>query len=392
MSDPSCSGTTPFKRLVDQQGRDATLQQDRMVGRPGAQGLGSFRSVSQPVHAPAQQGFDQFVGGPAHLPGMPGMPMQHNHAAGRVASHTAALAGPNFSAHPPQNFNPQAPMFQPGQRPAAADTEWITQFEQFSQQPRQVQPPQNPQFSQGYHGTNQANMARNPAYMNNHLAMNYGVGNQMNYPHGPQMSASSAFQHQQSLPNGGAGPIYGPTNGGFMNPQQAINQRAAAEAEFDREMDEWMGIHGPAAESRATKVMETMADKIDADQRAAAVDANFTTAPATRQTAPLIPPELASLSSLSLEIDENKENWDPEEKDKVMADVTDPKGKKKSDVAEAASDLLKSVKHEQGEKWKKSRFLELMSDFADGKKDIVDNEIRDLNDADNKGPSTPTRD
>jgi hypothetical protein len=211
--------------------------------------------------------------------------------------------------------------------------------------------------------------------------MNYGVGNQMNNPAGPQMSAGSAFQHQPSMANRGPGPLYGPSNSGFMDPQQAANQRPAAEAEFDREMAKWMGVHGTVAEERATAVMTEIADKIDAEERAATVNANIATAPATRQAAPQIPPELANLSGLSLEIDENKENWDPEQKKKLMADVTDVKGKKKSDVAEAASDLLKSVKHEQGEKWKKSRFLELMSDFADGKKDIVDNEIRDVNDA-----------
>ncbi|KAL3962678.1 hypothetical protein ACCO45_004201 [Purpureocillium lilacinum] len=52
--------------------------------------------------------------------------------------------------------------------------------------------------------------------------------------------------------------------------------------------------------------------------------------------------------------------------------------KGKSAVSEAAERLLESVQHEAGEKWQNSVFLSLMRDFRDGRKDIVDNEIRQM--------------
>lgn len=36
--DSSCSGGTPFKRIIDQQNRDASNQQDRLVNNSGASG------------------------------------------------------------------------------------------------------------------------------------------------------------------------------------------------------------------------------------------------------------------------------------------------------------------------------------------------------------------
>jgi hypothetical protein len=38
MADASCSGGTPFKQLIDHQGRDVSHHQDRLVGRGGPQG------------------------------------------------------------------------------------------------------------------------------------------------------------------------------------------------------------------------------------------------------------------------------------------------------------------------------------------------------------------
>lgn len=38
MADASCSGGTPFKRLIDHQARDVSHHQDRLVDRAGPQG------------------------------------------------------------------------------------------------------------------------------------------------------------------------------------------------------------------------------------------------------------------------------------------------------------------------------------------------------------------
>lgn len=40
MADDSCSGGNPFKRLTEQQSRDGSRHQDRLVNRPGAQAPG----------------------------------------------------------------------------------------------------------------------------------------------------------------------------------------------------------------------------------------------------------------------------------------------------------------------------------------------------------------
>lgn len=40
MADASCSGATPFKRLVDHQSRDVSHHQDRLVDRAGVNGHG----------------------------------------------------------------------------------------------------------------------------------------------------------------------------------------------------------------------------------------------------------------------------------------------------------------------------------------------------------------
>lgn len=47
-----------------------------------------------------------------------------------------------------------------------------------------------------------------------------------------------------------------------------------------------------------------------------------------------------------------------------------------SSVSQAAKRILDTVDHEDGMKWKESTFLALMRDFRDGKKDIVENEVR----------------
>ena len=40
MADASCSGTTPYKRLIDHQTRDASHHQDRLVNHSGGNDYG----------------------------------------------------------------------------------------------------------------------------------------------------------------------------------------------------------------------------------------------------------------------------------------------------------------------------------------------------------------
>lgn len=46
MADNSCSGGTPFKRIVDQQNRDASNQQDRLVNNNGGPSGAQVRNYS----------------------------------------------------------------------------------------------------------------------------------------------------------------------------------------------------------------------------------------------------------------------------------------------------------------------------------------------------------
>lgn len=277
--------------------------------------------------------------GPAALPGMSGMsPM---HAASRLATHATALE----PAHAP-GFAPQNPQFQARHAPAADVNNWAADFGRFSQQ---RQPLQN--------GFTQAAPQMHMAQANPQMHM-------------AQSNSMLAFQSAAlSLPNGGFSPLYGPTNGGHMDANSAAAQRPAAEAEFDREMALWMESHGSGAED-VSAVMEQIAREIELNEAAfndaEAADQQATEAEA-RPDGDLQTPDIAALSL---------ETPAPPEPELTEA------AKTKSDVSEAAERLLESVQHEEGEKWKNSVFLSLMRDFRDGRKDIVDNEIRETPESD----------
>ncbi|KAH8722217.1 hypothetical protein BGZ61DRAFT_476115 [Ilyonectria robusta] len=354
MADDSCSGGNPFKRLTEQQSRDGSRHQDRLVNRPGAQAPGSFRTGPQAAQGP--NGFNQFMDGPAALPGMSGMaPMAHQHAANRLATHATALQ----PAHAP-GFAPQNPQFQARHAPADGSN-WAADFGRFTQQ-RQ---PQNG-FTQA---APQMRMAQGNPQM--HMAQ----GNpQM---HMAQSNSMLAFNPAGlTLPNAGFSPLYGPTNGGHMDASSAIAQRHGAEADFDREMDIWMSRHGSRAED-VVAVMERIADEAELNEaafnNAEAADQEAAEAE-TRSDGDFQTPDIAALSL--------------ETRAPVESESTGP-AKAKSEVSEAAERLLESVQHEEGDKWKNSTFLSLMRDFRDGRKDIVDNEIRDTPESDEEGPKAP---
>lgn len=269
----------------------------------------------------------------------------HHHAAGRLAAHAAALD----PAHAPAFAPGHVSQFQNRASPSVDVSNWAADFNRFSSQQQQRQPVQN-------------NFAQPAAQM------------QMNQQ-APQFSFQSAF----AQPNTGYAPLYGPTNGGFMDPATAAAQRPAAEAEFDQEMARWMSSHGNGGGMEdVDAVMEQMARELELNEAVLAgaeTDTQETTA-TTATTAPTAETrieepthftdlETPEIGNLSLGSNESL----PTEQ------VEAPKSK--SEVSEAAERLLESVQHEEGEKWKNSVFLSLMRDFRDGRKDIVDNEIRE---------------
>jgi len=201
-------------------------------------------------------------------------------------------------------------------------------------------------------------------------------------------------------PNFGFSPLYGPTNGGFTEPTAALAQRPAAEKDFQDEMDRWMAVHGNPQNAKSMEdvdaIMEQMARELELNEAALLVEAeqqeikNQHEEASTTATdkgklvdttgSHLTDLETPEISSLSLENRISPETPQATNATPTMDedDVVTPKPVK-SEVAEAAERLLESVQDEDGEKWKNSVFLSLMRDFRDGRKDIVDNEVRDTN-------------
>lgn len=173
-----------------------------------------------------------------------------------------------------------------------------------------------------------------------------------------------------------------------MDPNVASARRPAAEADFDEEMSRWMAAHGGgAANAKAMEdvdaVMDQMAreleindhvldkDPVVAEQFRQAEQVNVADAEATD-----LDHELHYLTDLGQsEIGNLSHSQNLPAETQQQPQQPDPKAR--SEVSEAAERLLESVQHESGDKWKNSTFLSLMRDFRDGRKDIVDNEIRD---------------
>lgn len=158
-----------------------------------------------------------------------------------------------------------------------------------------------------------------------------------------------------------------------MDPNAGLGQRPAAEADFDEEMSKWMAVHGDgAANVKAMEdvdaVMDQMARELELNDHVLDDTSKMDTT--TENNTHFTDLESTELGNLS----HNEETLEAK-----------PDPKARSEVSEAAERLLESVQHEDGEKWKNSVFLSLMRDFRDGRKDIVDNEVRETPDEENAG-------
>ncbi|KAG6030889.1 hypothetical protein E4U19_000200 [Claviceps sp. Clav32 group G5] len=340
MADASCSAPSPFKRLVDHQSRDVSHHQDRLVDQSASQRHSPFRSTPQQGTGP--DNFNAFIQG-ASMPGMPHDP------ANRLAVHASALqqpGGPMGYHHQHSALSQQATA-----SPAPGAPSWATEFTRFSS-PQHTQPSPN---------------------IASHLPVM-----QLNQQRPMQMDLQSAFGQAFGSPMYG-GPAAGP---GFMDTPQV-----APEADFDKEMSQWMSAHGRADMSEVDAAMDQMARELELNEATLPADAEIAAAatpataseietPACVRYSDLGTPEIANLSLQDASSEQGPVNAPVEEavldeNNNVAAD------KAKSAVSEAAERLLETVQHERGEKWKNSVFLSLMRDFRDGRKDIVGNEIRD---------------
>lgn len=222
--------------------------------------------------------------------------------------------------------------------------------------------------------------------------------------YGPNPFVSAPY-HQPAPP-----PILPQQAWGSFNP--VVNGHASAsetrgmpapEEDFDDAMNAWMGLYGPKdSETRETvdAAMESVAEQVEASERADVLNsASNTAADATRDMSSTR--TLPDVSTLSLG-DTTQTNVGPlsaengtlEAPPSSLASTaveqggnqststadTETKNRAQSEIAEAARQLLQAIAHEKGDKWKNSRFLSLMQDFSDGSKDIVDNEIRQVDD------------
>ncbi|KAH8170881.1 hypothetical protein LIA77_09662 [Sarocladium implicatum] len=340
MADASCSGSTPFKRLVDHQQRDVSHHQDRLVNQslPGAPG--SFRSATTPSQT--QNDFSAFMDGSNAMSGMPHDP------AGRLAAHAAALdpiqaprmGSPGFM-HQSQQSRHATPDF----------SNWASDFNNHFQQPQQRAP----------------------------LAP---LQNEVRPTQHPLAQQQPQYQGFQSA-FGSVAPLYGPTNGGFMDPVAAATQRPAAEADFDQEMSRWMAANGSGDMTHVDAAMDQMAQELELNeatlrqaeqeaerefqQEAQIAQVAHQQQQQDHDNAHLTDLETPEIANLSLD----------EIRAAAQESTSQEVSKERSAVAEAAEQLLDSVQHEQGEKWQNSVFLSLMRDFRDGRKDIVGSEILD---------------
>lgn len=188
----------------------------------------------------------------------------------------------------------------------------------------------------------------------------------------------------------------------------AVNHGVTStEADFDVEMNQWMAAHGDGQMEDLDTVMEqlareleqgkqpeaatqeskgtigesvdtvtTSASDVSAQEEAQRIQTFNATASTTQQvfgapsvleTGTLKVPTTAGFSDHMPDL----ERLGLDEAEQAPAEHV----QSTSDISEAARQILDSVQHEQGDKWKNSRFLSLMKDFRDGNKDIINNEI-----------------
>ena len=277
----------------------------------------------------------------------------HHHPADRLAAHAAALQQP---AQFPATVAPELTQHHPQQQAQAPDvSNWAADFTKFASQQRQ-----RPQ----HHHQQQ----QHPMFQN----------------------AFGFQQQQQQQPGVGFSPFFAPAGSAYGQAQQA----PAGEADFDKEMAQWMAANGSGGGGNMEQVdaaMEQMARELALNDSVLPDSAEVAGIQSQEQAAEAVAAEEAhfsdlgvrEMSNLTLESRGGQQlatMQDDQQQQELLdreAEAEDA-AKGKSAVSEAAERLLESVQHESGEKWQNSVFLQLMRDFRDGRKDIVDNEVRQM--------------
>ncbi|KXH43668.1 hypothetical protein CNYM01_13700 [Colletotrichum nymphaeae SA-01] len=372
MADSSCSGSTPFKGLVDHGAQDRSLHRDRFSSTPSLQQ--GFRSTTQTVSTPAQAGFGEFL---------------DSNRTGQVSLNT-----PQTLNSPASDFSRGLQSFHSSAPPAGRILP-SNLYQSTSQIPtvsRQnvsmASPPRTSSWAQDF-----ASFSRAPPGAGSYTT---GVSSS-NYP-APVTGFTHSVMGSQFRPW-----LFGPQGGSVTATSHGVTN---TEADFDVEMNRWMAANGDGQMEDLDTVMEQLARELEQEQQPeAAIQASrdtigssvdtFTTSldvsvqdeaqgiqtlNATASTNQQISGASSVLGTGAIEVSTRAsfpdhmpdlERLGLDEADQASAEHA----QSTSDISEAARQILDSVQHEQGDKWKNSRFLSLMKDFRDGNKDIVNNEI-----------------
>lgn len=379
----------------------------------------SFRSAPQASSQNVQNEFNSFISGNPTMPG-PAHAQELHHAAGRLQVHAHAL-GPMPVANQFSQFPAEHPTQVSSSSAPAGTNVWATEFAQFNQQTASAPtmmngstPMNGPGFMNRQGFTNGPMFMNQPAMMNQHAVVNEPAAvpgpvfdeaalasefNRMSEIAAMNDSAAAAaavaaqpivFDPSESMAglsletaqattarptardlNRGFAPLYGPTNGGHYDTNAANAQRPAAEAEFTNEMDHWMELHGPNAREDVDAIMEQIAREMELQE---AAQGNGQTHAAVNHVQ--VEENLNYTHNRLTDLENSEmQNLQSENARTVHEPLESAQANPRSEISEAAEQLLDSVQHESGDKWQQSSFLALMRDFRDGRKDIVDNEV-----------------
>ncbi|KAF6822101.1 hypothetical protein CPLU01_12219 [Colletotrichum plurivorum] len=375
MGDSSCSGSTPLKSFVDHGAQDRSLHQDRTSAALGSQH--GFRSNFSAPRPQAQQAFGAFMNGNGT-----GLTVPNVHA----GLHLSHLAHHERQIFPAGSLESTSPV------PATAAPAL----------PAQVRQPSHGSSESTNWAQDFAKYCHAAPDITNKNAGAFSTAQQC-YPR-----SSIGLAHNMSVfhPSpSGLGPVAGPVAGPLPLTVHgaARNYAVAAESEFDSEMDRWMAAHGGPQVENVDAIMEELARELEQQSvveepqkakfstrngsissRNASLEVNHDSKQGTSNIA--THGQEASLSGRTHSVtfhDATVSSSDVANSDvfvgaddeaAVVSAVQHPE-QRPSDISEAARLILESVQHEQGDKWRNSRFLLLMRDFRDGNKDIVENEI-----------------
>ncbi|KAK2001250.1 hypothetical protein LX36DRAFT_601707, partial [Colletotrichum falcatum] len=389
MSGNSCGGSTPFKSLVEHGSHDRSIHQDRFVDAPRSQQ--GFRSTGPVPLAQAQVNFGAFLG---------------SDSTGQIDSATLSTYGVPITGSLQTLQSPQIPGNQHAQQlrpiPPRSDVPRVS----------------NATDAAAMHTPHQQDYAANPPTATPTWAQDFtrfagGVSNAGSLPSGflatrYRSSIPPVFAHHMMAVQSGPSPLT-PVTG------SAVNNVASAQSDFDHEMGQWMATHGDGRMEHVDAVMEQIAQELEQQQeqqfstagQPSSTDLNASVNTATKSPSDLSfenttehPRTNLVTATTNQQVTDGQSLFDtrnvaapsnmtpleqvPDMSQLNIGEASEPTNPKpvehaqsQTEIAEAARQILQSVQHEKGDKWKNSQFLLLMKDFRDGNKDIVNNEIQE---------------